>query len=57
MSSPLTKQKGLLWVDPVQFARVQQQLIRAKRVTKPVDISKLVNTSILAKAYGGKTHL
>lgn len=57
MKSPLTRKKGLLWVDPAQFARTQQVLLRHKRISSTVDIGAFVNTTILEKAYGGKTSL
>jgi len=57
MTSPLTKKKGLLWVDPAVFAKVQKSLISTKHITSPVDIGTFVNLSILEKAYGGKTQL
>lgn len=50
MTSPLTKEKGILWVNPQTFSVNAQYLFDAKLSSTLVDTDKMIDTSIVEKA-------
>jgi NitT/TauT family transport system substrate-binding protein len=49
MKTPLTAEKGILWVNPATFATNAQYLYDAKLASNLVDVTKMIDTSILEK--------
>jgi NitT/TauT family transport system substrate-binding protein len=50
MKTPLTAEKGILWVNPETFATNAQYLFDAKLAASLVDTGKMIDTTIVEKA-------
>ena len=57
LTSPLTNSKGLLWIDQSSLAQSAALLHQVGQVNRLVAPSETMTTTILEKAYGGKTSL
>lgn len=57
VTSDLTKAKGLLWVDPATVAKSIDLNLKTGQIKSTVKVDDVVTTTILEKAYGGKTSL
>ncbi|MCL4459457.1 MAG: ABC transporter substrate-binding protein [Chloroflexi bacterium] len=56
--SPLTKQKGLFWMDPKVWQEGIELLVDTGQLKKKdAKVDDLITLEVLEKAYGGKTHL
>ncbi|MHB8621034.1 MAG: ABC transporter substrate-binding protein, partial [Chloroflexota bacterium] len=57
LTSPLTEQKGLLWMDLKGWTDLGDLLVKTKQIKAPVKVEDVMTTSLLEKAYGGKRSL
>lgn len=57
LTSPLTKAKGLMWIDPKEFESEIETNLKIGQISKRVAVDDVVTTKILEKVYGGKTSL
>lgn len=57
VTSALTKSKGLLWIDPAAVAKSIDLNVKTGQIKSPVKVEDVMTTTILEKAYGGKTSL
>jgi NitT/TauT family transport system substrate-binding protein len=57
LTSSLTRQKGLLWIDRSVFQKGAEILQRTNQISTIPNIDDVMTTSVLEKAYGGKTSL
>jgi len=57
LTSDLTKQKGLLWMDPATWQAGIDTLDKLGQLPAPVKVEDIQTTDILQKAFGGKTSL
>ena len=57
MTGPLTMKKGLFWMDLSYWQQGMEVLVRTKRLSKPLDVHKMVTNRLLEKAFGGKNHI
>lgn len=57
VTSALTKSKGLLWIDPTSISKSIDLVVKTGLIKAPVKLDDVMTTSILEKAYGGKTSL
>ncbi|MBO0702202.1 MAG: ABC transporter substrate-binding protein [Candidatus Dormibacteraeota bacterium] len=57
LTSDLTKRKGLLWIDKQVFQKGIDVLMKTNQIHTAPKIDDVMTTSVLEKAYGGKTKL
>ncbi len=57
VTSALTKSKGLLWIDPAAVSKSIELNVKTGLIKSPVKVEDVMTTTILEKAYGGKTSL
>jgi ABC-type nitrate/sulfonate/bicarbonate transport system substrate-binding protein len=57
MTSELTRKKGLFHMDLTYWQRGMEVLLRTKRLSKPLDVSKMATNRLLNKALGGKNRI
>ncbi len=57
VTSDLTRQKGLLWMDPATWQTGIDILDKLGQLNSPVKVDDIQTTALLDKAFGGKTKL
>jgi ABC-type nitrate/sulfonate/bicarbonate transport system substrate-binding protein len=57
VTSDLTRQKGLLWMDPATWQAGIDILDKLGQLTSPVKVDDIQTTALLDKAFGGKKTL
>lgn len=57
LTSNLTRQKGLLWMDPATWQAGIDILDKLGQLNAPVKVDDIQTTTLLEKAFGGKTTL
>ncbi len=57
LTSALTKAKGLLWIDPSSVSKSIDLNLKTGQIKSAVNVNDVMTTTILEKAFGGKTTL